>query len=138
MSYHVAMGLIPTRGRLSSVLTSQQETMSGLNRGVHTVMSVHRDSLFNNTWGNRPTLINPKTALRWASQNVRGIIPKYKDPKLAAGIENLIKLQAGIVGLTETNAEWDHYSYQEQYDKAYHPMMMASRHSFSSSSDIDE
>jgi hypothetical protein len=35
---------------------------------------------------------------------MRGIIQKEQDPKLAAGIENLTKLQIGIVGLTETHA----------------------------------
>jgi hypothetical protein len=66
-------------------------------------MTVGGDSLFNNTWGSRPTWIDPRTTLGWASQNVRGIITKYKEPRLTAGIENLIKLQVGIVGLTETN-----------------------------------
>jgi hypothetical protein len=57
--------------------------MSGINRGEPNVKSVGRDSLFDNTWGNKPTRIDPKLTLRWASQNVRGIIPKEQYPKLA-------------------------------------------------------
>jgi hypothetical protein len=38
---------------------------------------------------------------------VRGIIPKEKYPKVAAGIENLTKLQLRIVGVKEINAEWE-------------------------------
>jgi hypothetical protein len=57
---------------------------------------------------------------------------------LAAGIENLMKLQAGIVGLTESNEEWNIYSYKEQYAKSYRPMAKASRHLYSSSSEMVE
>jgi hypothetical protein len=92
------------------------------------------DSLFNNSWGNKPKIIDPKLTLRWASQNLRGIISKEKDPKLASGIENMMKLQVGIVSLTETNVGWNIYANKEQYAKSYQQMVTASRHSFSSSS----
>jgi hypothetical protein len=136
MSHHVAMGLRPTRGRLASIMTSRQEIRSGINREAPNDTRVGGDSLFNNAWGNRTTWIDPKTTLRWASQNVRGIIPKEQDPKLASWIENLIQLQAGSVGLVETNTEWNRYSYKEQYAKVHCPMATASRHSFSSLSEI--
>jgi hypothetical protein len=138
MRYHVAMGLRPTLGRLSSISTSWQEIRSGMNRGTPIVTRVGGESLFNNRWGNRPRWIDLRTTLCWELQNVRGIIPQEKYPKLAAGIENLTKLQVGIVGLTKTNAEWNRYPYKEQYDKACHPMATASRHSFKSSSEIVE
>jgi hypothetical protein len=97
---------------------------------------VGRESLFKNSWGNKAKIIDPKLTLRWASQNIRGIIPKEQDPKLASGIENLMKLQVGIVGLTENNAKWNRYANKEQYAKSCHPMATASRHSFSSSSQL--
>jgi hypothetical protein len=65
---------------------------SGISRGAPTVTRVGGDSLFNNSWGNKPKIVDPKLTLRWAFQNVRGIIPKEKDPTLASGIENLMKL----------------------------------------------
>jgi hypothetical protein len=89
-------------------------------------------------WGNKPKRIDRKLTLRWESQNVRGIIPKEQDPKLAAGIENLMKLQVRSEVITETNAEWNRYYYKEQYSKAYRPMATSSRHSFISSSKIVE
>jgi hypothetical protein len=54
------------------------------------------------------------------------------------GIENLMKLQVEITGLTETNAEWNRYANKEQYAKAYRPMNTASRKAFSSSSELVE
>jgi hypothetical protein len=138
MSHHVALGLIPTRDRLASILTSWQDIRSGISRGAPNVTIVGGDSLFNNQWVNKPKIIDPKLTLRWASQNIRGIMPKEQDPKLASGIENLMKLQVGIIGLTETNAEWNRYENKDQYAKACHPMATSSRHSFSSSSKLLE
>jgi hypothetical protein len=58
----------------------------GFNNGRQNNTTVGGDSLFRGTFGNTPSLIDPKQTLRWASQNTRGIIPKDKDPKLTAGI----------------------------------------------------
>jgi hypothetical protein len=112
MIHHAAMDLMPTRGRLLSILTAWQEMRSGLYGGELDVTRLGGDSLFHNTWGNIPMWTDLKNTLKWASQNVRSIIPKDKDPKLAAGIYNLIKLETWIVGLTVTNAEWNCYAYQ--------------------------
>jgi hypothetical protein len=57
---------------------------------------------------------------------------------LAAGIENLMKLQVGIVGLAETNSEWNKYYHKDKYSKAYRPMATSSLNYFSSSSEIVE
>jgi hypothetical protein len=105
MSHNVALGLRPMICRLASILTSWQEIRSGIIRGAPNATRVGGDLLFNNLWGNTPKIIYPKLTLSWASQNVGGIIPKEKDSKLASGIENMMKLQVGIVSLTETNAE---------------------------------
>jgi hypothetical protein len=95
-------------------------------------------SLFNNSWGNKPHIIDPKLDLCWASQNIRGVIPKEQNPKLALVIETLMKIQVGIVGLIETKAEWNIYANKQQYAKVYRPMATASIHSFSSSSEVVE
>jgi hypothetical protein len=72
------------------------------------------------------------------SQNTRGIIQKGNDPKLRAGIENIVKLQAGIASLQETYAEWNQYALKEQYAKSYRDHTTASCHSCSSSRKITE
>jgi hypothetical protein len=54
------------------------------------------ETLSRGTFGNAPSLIDPKRTLIRASQNTRGVIPKEKEPKLTAGIENIVKLQVGI------------------------------------------
>jgi hypothetical protein len=74
---------------------------------------------FRGTFGNAPSLIDPKQTLRWASQNTRGVIPKEKDPKLTAGIEKIVKLQVGIAAMQETNTEWNQFAFRDQYAKAY-------------------
>jgi hypothetical protein len=79
-----------------------------------------------------------KQTLRWASQNTRGAIPKEKDPKSTEGIENIVKLQAGIAALQETNTEWKQFAFCDQYAKAYRDHTTASRHSFSSSNKTTE
>jgi hypothetical protein len=57
----------------------------------------------------KPTRIDPKLTLHWASQNVRGIIPKEQDPKLAAGIETLMKLHT----LTKSNMQNHIFQWQQ-------------------------
>jgi hypothetical protein len=108
------------RGRLGSII----------NRGAPNDISVGVYSLFNNTWVNKPMIIDPKLTPRWASQNVRGIIPKEQD--------HLMTLKVGIMGLTNTNAEWNRYFYKEQHAKSYRPMAIASRNSLSSSREMVE
>jgi hypothetical protein len=76
--------------------------------------------------------------LRWVSQNTRGVTPKEKDPKLTAGIGNIVKLQVGIAALQEMNAEWNQCGFREQYAKSYLYHMTTSRHSFGSSSEMVE
>jgi hypothetical protein len=72
------------------------------------------------------------------SQNTRGIIPKESDPNLKVGIENIVKLQAGIASLKKNNAEWNQYPFKEHYEKSYCNHITESRHSFSSSSEMAE
>jgi hypothetical protein len=110
----------------------------GFNHGQHSHTTVGCDSIFRGTFGNAPSLIDPKQTLRWASQNTRGVIPKEKYPKLTAGIENIIKLQVAIVVRQEMNAEWNQHGYRDQYAKAYRDHTTASRHSFSSYSEMAE
>jgi hypothetical protein len=116
MSQWALLGLRPLRGRIGSVLASWQEINRVFNHGQKNNTAVRGDSLFRGTFGNTPSLIDPKKTLRWASQNTRGVIPKEKDPKLTAGIENIVKLQVIIAALQETNTEWN------QYAKAYRYM----------------
>jgi hypothetical protein len=99
------LGLIPLRGRLGSVLASWQEMNRELNHGQQNNRTFGGGSLFRGTFGNAPSLIDPKQTLRWTSQNTKGVIPKEKDPKLTAGIENIIEQQVVIAALQATNAE---------------------------------
>jgi hypothetical protein len=61
-------------------MTLWQEIRGGINRVAPNVMRMGGGSLFINTWANKPTRIDPKTTLRLASQNMRGIIPKENIP----------------------------------------------------------
>jgi hypothetical protein len=71
----------------------------GFNHGQKNNTTVGGDSIFRGIFGNMPSLIYPKRTLRRSSHNTRGVISKEKEPKLTAGIENIVKLQVGIAAL---------------------------------------
>jgi hypothetical protein len=99
---------------MGSVLASWQEMNIGFNHGQQNNTKVGDGSLFRGTFGNAPSLIDPKQTLRWASQNTRGVIPKEKDRKLTAGIRNIVKLQVEIAALQETNTEWNQFVFRDK------------------------
>jgi hypothetical protein len=125
------MGLIPIRDRLSATVSACHDIIMELASYALGTITVGGDSLFIGAhevtdppgWGNRPAWIHPKLLLRCSSQNLQGIIPKEKDPQISSGTDNImIKLPMGIVGLTETNADWHNYTNRDQYASAYKGM----------------
>jgi hypothetical protein len=91
---------------------------------------------FHNTFGDLPCWIDPTITLRLVTQNVQGIKPLPDDEKLQSGISNMVSLQAGITCLTETHVEWRNYSCRQGYKSAFTKLYSASRHMFSSSSEL--
>jgi hypothetical protein len=53
------------------------------------------------------------------TQNTNGTKPFTKDPKLMAGLENMVKHQAGIISLNETNVEWRRFSFRKGLKNAF-------------------
>jgi hypothetical protein len=64
-------------------------------------------------YGDRPMPIDEKCILRHVGGNVNGMIPINNDKGMTAMSGNLRGLQAGSIGMIETNVEWKHFKYRE-------------------------
>jgi hypothetical protein len=127
-----------TRPNYSSNITSRWRRLQNNNNERSNINSTHirGEPLFNNIFGDRPGWIDPATTLRGLSHNVQGIRPIANDDKLQSGLANMVLLQSRITCLTETNVEWSKYGYRQCFKDGFNKIYAASRHIFSSSSEI--
>jgi hypothetical protein len=58
------------------------------------------EPIFDNTFGDKPILINPAMTLRITTHNVQGIKPVKNNMKFQSGIGNMVSLQYCITCLT--------------------------------------
>jgi hypothetical protein len=62
--------------------------------------------------------------------------PIANDDKMQSVIANMVSLQAVIMCLTKTNVEWRNYGFIQGYKYVFNKLYAASRHIFSSSSEL--
>jgi hypothetical protein len=94
------------------------------------------EAVFLITFGYLPCWIDPSATLRMVTKNVQGIKHVATNDKLQSGIANMVSLQAGIICLTESNVEWQNYSFRQGYKAAFAKLYAAPRHTFSSYSKV--